>query len=217
LFLDEIGNLSLEVQVKLLRTIQERTIHRVGSNTHISVDVRILVASNEDLSEAVKDGAFREDLYHRLNEFGLHVPALRDRGDDLFLFMSLFRETANRELNRQVKDFSPKVIDIFNRYMWPGNLRELRNVVRRAVLFTPGDTIEISSIPAEMIEAVSGNGLKVSVLSDVQDLKSIHESTERQLISKTLLDTGYNKAKTARLLNIDRKTLYLKMEKYNIK
>lgn len=217
LFLDEIGNLSLEVQVKLLRAIQERTIHRVGSNNHIAVDVRIIVASNDDLSERVKDGAFREDLYHRLNEFALQVPALRDRGDDLILFMSLFRETANRELDRHVKDFSPKVIDIFNRYMWPGNLRELRNVVRRAVLFTTGDTIEISSIPAEMTEAVSGNGLKVTEMSDSQDLKSIHEKTERQLISKTLLDTGYNKAKTARLLNIDRKTLYLKMEKYNIK
>lgn len=217
LFLDEIGNLSLEVQVKLLRAIQERTIHRVGSNTHISVDVRIIVASNEDLSESVKDGAFREDLYHRLNEFALHVPSLRDRSDDLLLFMSLFRETANRELDRHVKDFSPKVVDIFYRYMWPGNLRELRNVIRRAVLFTNGDTIEISSIPAEMTEAVFGNGLKVSEMSSVQDLKSIHENTERQLISKTLLDTGYNKAKTARLLNIDRKTLYLKMEKYNIK
>jgi two-component system response regulator HydG len=217
LFLDEIANLSLEVQMKLLRAIQERKIHRVGSNTYISVDVRIIVATNDDLSERVKDGAFREDLYHRLNEFALHVPALRERGDDLALFMSLFRETANHELNRHVKDFSPKVIDVFNRYMWPGNLRELRNVVRRAVLFTTGDTIEISSIPAEMTEAVSGNGLKLSELGSVQDLKSIHESTERQLISKTLLDTGYNKAKTARLLNIDRKTLYLKMEKYNIR
>src|ERR1041385_3506370 len=213
LFLDEIGNLSPEVQVKLLRAIQERMIHRVGSNNHIAVDVRIIVATNDDLSERVKDGAFREDLYHRLNEFALHVPALRERGDDLVLFMSLFRETANRELDRHTKEFSGKVIDIFHRYMWPGNLRELRNVVRRAVLFTTGDIIEISSIPAEMTEAVSNNGLKVSELNDVQDLKSIHESTERQLISKTLLDTGYNKAKTARLLNIDRKTLYLKMEK----
>jgi two-component system response regulator HydG len=217
LFLDEIGNLSLEIQVKLLRAIQERTIHRVGSNNHISIDVRIIVASNEDLSERVQDGAFREDLFHRLNEFALHVPSLRERGNDLLMFMSLFRETANRELDRHVKEFSPKVIDIFQKYMWPGNLRELRNVVRRAVLFTTNDIIEISSIPAEMTEAVSGNGIRMAELSDVQDLKSIHENTERQLISKTLLDTGYNKAKTARLLNIDRKTLYLKMEKYNIR
>ncbi len=198
LFLDEIGNLSLEIQMKLLRALQERTIHRVGSNNHISVDVRILVASNDDLSERVKEGAFREDLYHRMNEFALHVPALRERGDDLLLFMSLFRETANLELDRHVKEFSPKVIDIFRKYMWPGNLRELRNVVRRAVLFTTGSTIEISSIPAEMTEAVSGNGIRANELNDVHDLKSIHESTERQMISKTLLDTGYNKAKTAR-------------------
>jgi len=217
LFLDEIGNLSHEIQVKLLRAIQERTIHKVGSNTNINVDVRIIVASNDELAERVKDGAFREDLYHRINEFGLQVPALRERGDDLLLFMSLFRETANRELDRHVKDFSPRVIDIFRKYMWPGNLRELRNVVRRAVLFTNGDTIEMSSIPAEMTETVSHNNLRATELNDVHDLKSIHESTERHLISKTLLDTGYNKAKTARLLNIDRKTLYLKMEKYNIK
>jgi len=217
LFLDEIGNLSNEVQVKLLRAIQERIIHRVGSNTNINVDVRIIVATNDDLAERIKGGTFREDLYHRLNEFTLHVPALRERGDDLSLFMSLFRETANRELDRDVKYFSPKVIDVFHKYMWPGNLRELRNVVRRALLFTKGDTIEMSSIPSEMSEAVSSNHLHATELSEVQDLKSIHESTERQMIAKTLLDTGYNKAKTARLLNIDRKTLYLKMEKYNIK
>jgi two-component system response regulator HydG len=218
LFLDEIGNLSNEIQIKLLRAIQERLIHRVGSNTDINVDVRIIAATNDDLAERVKAGTFREDLYHRLNEFGLHVPALRERGDDLLLFMSLFLETANRELDRHVQVFAPKVIDIFKKYMWPGNLRELRNVVRRAVLFTKGDTIEVSSIPAEMSEAISGvNTVKATELSEVQDLKSIQETTERQLIAKTLLETGYNKAKTARLLNIDRKTLYLKMEKYNIK
>jgi two-component system response regulator HydG len=219
LFLDEIGNLSHEIQVKLLRAIQERTIHRVGSNTNVNVDVRIIVATNDDLLERVKVGTFREDLYHRLNEFALHVPALRDRDDDLLLFASLFRETANRELNRNVTNISSEVMSIFRKYAWPGNLRELRNVVRRAVLFTTGDTIEQSSIPPEMIEAISAKpGLLMGEeLNGVQDLKSIQESTERQLIAKTLLDTGYNKAKTARLLNIDRKTLYIKMEKYNIK
>lgn len=219
LFLDEIGNLSQEIQAKLLRAIQERIIHRVGSNTNINVDVRIIVATNDDLSERAKDGTFREDLYHRLNEFSLHVPALRERDNDLVLFASLFRETANRELERNVTDFSPEVMNIFRKYAWPGNLRELRNVVRRAVLFTSGSTIEESSIPHEMSEAIAAKvrSLQVNEFNDVQDLKSIQESTERQLISKTLLNTGYNKAKTARLLNIDRKTLYIKMEKYNIK
>lgn len=216
LFLDEIGNLSHEIQVKLLRAIQERTIHRVGSNNHINVDVRIIVATNDDLAERVRAGTFREDLYHRLNEFALHVPSLRDRGDDLLAFMNLFRETANRELDRKAKEFSPEVIAVFKRYAWPGNLRELRNVVRRAVLFTTGSIIDLASIPPEMLEVQVPKNNKEE-FSDIKDLKSIQETTERQLIAKTLLDTGYNKAKTARLLNIDRKTLYLKMEKYNIK
>lgn len=219
LFLDEIGNLSYEIQVKLLRAIQERTIHRVGGNNNINVDVRIIVATNDDLAERAKAGTFREDLYHRLNEFTLQTPALRERGDDLLMFMDLFREIANRELDRKVKDFSPEVIATFRKYNWPGNLRELRNVVRRSILFTTGSTVDMSSIPPEMTETMvqQQQKLQKDEFSDVKDLKSIQESTERQLIAKTLLDTGYNKAKTARLLNIDRKTLYMKMEKYNIK
>lgn len=216
LFLDEIGNLSHEIQVKLLRAIQERTIHRVGSNNHINVDVRIIAATNDELTERVKNGTFREDLYHRLNEFSLHVPSLRDRGDDLLLFMDLFRVTANKELDRHVTDFSPDVLATFRKYGWPGNLRELRNVIRRAVLFTTGSTVEMAAIPPEMKE-VTIPKIQREEFPDIKDLKSIQETTERQLIAKTLIDTGYNKAKTARLLNIDRKTLYLKMEKYNIK
>lgn len=218
LFLDEIGNLSYEIQVKLLRAIQERTIHRVGSNNSINVDVRIIVATNDDLAERAKAGTFREDLYHRLNEFTLQTPALRERDNDLILFMDLFREIANRELDRKVKEFSPEVIATFRKYSWPGNLRELRNVVRRAILFTTGSVVEMSSIPPEMTESMEQQQKnQKEEFSDVKDLKSIQESTERQLIAKTLLDTGFNKAKTARLLNIDRKTLYMKMEKYNIK
>lgn len=216
LFLDEIGNLSHEIQVKLLRAIQERTIHRVGSNNNINVDVRIIAATNDELTERVRAGTFREDLYHRLNEFGLHVPSVRDRGDDLLSFMSLFRETANQELDRKVTGFSPEVIATFRKYAWPGNLRELRNVVRRAILFTTGSIIDSSAIPPEMKEFTVPK-VHREEFSDIKDLKSIQETTERQLIAKTLVDTGYNKAKTARLLNIDRKTLYLKMEKYNIR
>jgi two-component system response regulator HydG len=216
LFLDEIGNLSHEIQVKLLRAIQERTIHRLGSNHLINVDVRIIAATNDDLTERVKNGTFREDLYHRLNEFSLHVPSVRDRGDDLLLFMELFLATANKELDRNVRNFSPDVLATFRKYGWPGNLRELRNVIRRAVLFTTGSTIDMAAIPPEMKE-VTIPKIQREEFPDIKDLKSIQETTERQLIAKTLIDTGYNKAKTARLLNIDRKTLYLKMEKYNIK
>jgi two-component system response regulator HydG len=214
LFLDEIGNLSYDIQVKLLRAIQEKTIRRLGGNTDINVDVRIIVASNENLLNRTKAGTFREDLYHRLNEFGLWVPPLRERGNDLVLFASLFREMANRELNRNVKGFSREVMDVFKQYPWHGNLRELKNVIRRAALFTKGDTIEMSAIPPQMTEP---QPMVKEDLPGVQDLKSIQETTERTLIAKTLIDTGYNKAKTARLLNIDRKTLYIKMEKYNIK
>lgn len=212
LFLDEVGNLSYEVQVQLLRAIQERSVQPVGGNRQINVDVRIITATNDDLSAKVKDGKFREDLYHRLNEFKLQVNPLRERPEDLVQFVQYFIRVANRELNREIKDLDEEVWQIVKAYEWPGNLRELRNIIRRAVLLSTGSVISRKVLPAEMMSAPAD-----VQSANLYDLKALQEKNERELIVKTLADTRFNKSKTARLLNIDRKTLYLKMEKYGIK
>jgi two-component system, NtrC family, response regulator HydG len=215
LFLDEVGNLSYEVQVKLLRAIQERIIQPVGSNKEIRVDVRILTATNDDLSESVRRGQFREDLYHRLNEFMLRVPSLRERLQDFDEFLDFFRQAANLELGRKVEKFDDQVMNILKAYDWPGNLRELRNVVKRSVLLTQGDLVYVETLPNEMIMAVRNPSPKTPA-APVYDLKALQETQEREMIIKTLQEVRYNKSKAARILNIDRKTLYLKMEKYQI-
>ena len=216
LFLDEVGNLSYDVQVKLLRAIQERIISPIGSNKEIRVDVRIITATNDDLSESVRRGSFREDLFHRLNEFMLQVPALRERAIDLQEFLDFFRESANQELEKNVVGFEDDVLEIFRTYDWPGNLRELKNVVKRSVLLTTGERVPIDTLPVEMITAVRGMSTRTAPPAPIYDLKALQETQEKEMIMKTLHEVRYNKSKAARILNIDRKTLYLKMEKYNI-
>jgi len=216
LFLDEVGNLSYEVQIKLLRAIQERVIQPVGSNKEIKIDVRILTATNDDLFESVKKGNFREDLYHRINEFKLKVPSVRERHEDLEEFLDFFRESANYELERKVTGFSKEVEEIFKSYDWPGNLREMRNVVKRAVLLTSEGLISVKALPSEMLEAIRNPSLRSASPAPVYDLKALQESKEKEIIIKTLKEVRYNKSKAARILNIDRKTLYLKIEKYGI-
>src|SRR5690606_22853141 len=151
LFLDEIGNLSYDVQVKLLRALQEKVIQPVGANKTINVDVRVIAATNEDL---LGSGKFREDLYHRINEFEIIVPALRDRRGDFQQFVDFFISKANTELGRKVSELADEVTEIFNAYDWPGNLRELKNVVKRMVLLSPGSRAEISALPEEMVFAI---------------------------------------------------------------
>ncbi len=217
LFLDEVGNLSYEVQVKLLRAIQERVIQPVGSNKEIKVDVRIITATNDDLFESVKKGIFREDLYHRLNEFKLKVPAVRERSDDLDEFLTFFRESANYELGRKVTGFDEEVERILKSYDWPGNLREMKNIVKRAVLLNENGLVTTKALPSEMLEAIHNNAIpKPAADAPVYDLKALQESHEKEMIIKTLKEVRFNKSKAARILNIDRKTLYLKMEKYGI-
>jgi two-component system response regulator HydG len=215
LFLDEVGNLSYEVQVKLLRAVQERKIQPIGSNKEIAVDVRIITATNENLLNASKEGNFREDLFHRLNEFKINVPSLQQRGKDIIGFASFFREQANEELNKNVHDFSEEVLAFFQTYSWPGNLRELKNCVRRAVLLCSGEIIQLSNLPAEMLDADKKTESETVVANEF-DLKAIQEKNEREKIIQILQEVRYNKSKAAKLLNIDRKTLYAKMEKYNI-
>jgi two-component system response regulator HydG len=215
IFLDEVGNLSYDVQVKLLRAIQERIVQPIGSNKEIRVDVRILTATNDDLAESVRKGEFREDLYHRLNEFKLRVPSVKERGRDLYEFLNFFREAANDELQRNVKTFDDEVLKLFENYDWPGNLREMKNVVKRAVLLSREDRITVSALPAEMIENMRTMESREKT-AGVYDLKALQEVQEREMILKTLQEVRYNKSKAARILNIDRKTLYLKMDKYGI-
>jgi two-component system response regulator HydG len=211
LFLDEIGNLSYEVQVKLLRALQERVIQPIGSTKTIPVDVRIVAATNDDLLTSVTNGTFREDLYHRINEFKIQLPPLRNRGKDLELFINHFIEMSNKDLGRHVTRISEEATQILNQYDWPGNLRELKNVIKRMVLLTPGETAELDSLPEEMMLAIhqpqkpSGS-----------NLKAINEANEKALIQETLVKVKYNKSQAAKLLNIDRKTLYSKMERYEI-
>jgi two-component system, NtrC family, response regulator HydG len=214
LFLDEIGNLSYDVQVQLLRAIQERKVKPVGSNKEIKIDVRIIAATNEDLSQAVQKGNFREDLFHRLNEFTLYVPRLCERQEDLMPFAGYFLQQANKELNRSVKQFDEKVIDIFKSYSWPGNIREIRNVIRRAVLLTKGDIIIPDTLPNELVTA----GVTASFASAYSgdNLKEAIDKMEFEKIKTVLEKVRYNKTKAAQLLNIDRKTLYNKLKQYNI-
>lgn len=211
LFLDEVGNLSYEVQVQLLRAIQERVIQPVGSNKQIKVDVRILTATNDDLLDSVAKGDFREDLYHRLNEFKIQVPPLRNREEDLFVFVEHFMKQANHDLNRKVKFLSKEVRELFRQYEWPGNLRELKNTVRRMVLLSAGDTAQLSSLPEEMSLQT-----QKPASTPASDLRSVTEMHEKELIVETLKKVKYNKSKAAKLLNIDRTTLYNKIEKYQI-
>lgn len=212
LFLDEVGNLSYEVQVKLLRALQERVIQPLGSTKNIPVDVRIIAATNDDLLNSVSNGSFREDLYHRLNEFKIQLPPLRERGKDIELFIKHFIQQSNQQLDRQVKHLAPAAKDLLLKYDWPGNLRELKNVIKRMVLLSPGDTAEVSSLPDEMILSVNQPQRSAAT----SDLKAINEVNEKALIMETLVKVKYNKSKAAKLLNIDRKTLYSKMERYEI-
>jgi len=213
IFLDEIGNLDYEVQINLLRALQERVIQPLGSNQVIKVDVRIITATNDDLLGSVSQSRFREDLYHRLNEFKIQLPALRNRGNDFELFTEHFIDLANKELGRYVLRLSPEVLEVFKRYDWPGNLRELKNVIKRMVLLSKTEEAGIDSLPDEMIFSINQNPkAKVSE----SDLKAINEANEKTLIVETLQKVKYNKSLAAKLLNIDRKTLYSKIEKYKI-
>lgn len=206
LFLDEVGNLSYEVQVQLLRALQERKIKPVGSNNEIHVDIRVIAATNEDLVEAVKRGDFREDLYHRLNEFCIHVPRLSERGADIMIFANHFLASANEELNKEVEGFDTEVVDLFKNYDWPGNLREMKNIIKRSVLLTKDTLIRMEVMPEEMLFSSQQNK-KLSLFSKEEEENAIREALEK---------TNFNKSKAAKLLNIDRKTLYNKLKLYNI-
>jgi two-component system, NtrC family, response regulator HydG len=223
IFLDEVSNLSYETQALLLRVIQERKMKRIGGTKEILLDVRIIVASNENLAEAYRRGKFREDLFHRFNEFSIYVPPLRERRDDIMDFARFFLAKSNEELGKNFTDFEPDVVQYFLDYPWYGNLREMKNVIKRAALLSEGDRIEAKSLPLEIsnhsklifpeTRAVEdGSGSK----DNTPNLKAAAHEAEYEMILKVLKQVNFNKSKAAKLLNIDRKTLYNKMRAFDL-
>jgi two-component system response regulator HydG len=246
IFLDEIANLPYDVQVSLLRVVQERKMRRVGGTKDIDLDVRIIVASNEALwSSAQKSKLkFREDLYHRFNEFSITVPPLRERKEDIKTFSNHFLKLTNQELGKNIKGFTPEVENIFRNYIWYGNLRELKNVIKRATLLTDGDYIDVRTLPFEITnfsklqfehssaqptpEAAPQEQEEEEIITPYVShptgaaenlpnvLKAVGIDAEYELIVKVLKQVKFNKSKAAKLLNIDRKTLYNKLEQYQL-
>lgn len=205
LFLDEVGNLSYDVQVQLLRALQERKVRPLGGAHEIDVDIRLVCATNGDLASLMADGQFREDLYHRINEFTIYMPELKDRGTDIFLFADLFIKHANADLGRDVIGIDDKASERIASYAWPGNLRELNNVMRRATLLAKGKHIGLSELERSMAPS-----------TPTEPLALHDELTEQQRIEAALRATGGNKSKAAQLLAVDRKTLYNKMKRYGM-
>lgn len=211
IFLDEIGNLTYEVQMYLLRTLQEKSVRCIGEVQEREVNVRVIAASNEDLYEKVRQKKFREDLYHRLNEFKLEVPALSQRGEDIDLLASTFIAQANEQLNKHITGLSREVKQLFYRYSWPGNIRELQNVIKRACLFTPDQSlIEVQSLPLEIKD-----GIEFTPVQGPAQLKNVILEAQKNEIMKVLEQVNYNKTKAAAILKIDRKTLYNKLKEIN--
>jgi two-component system response regulator HydG len=248
IFLDEVANLSYDVQVALLRVVQERKMRRIGGNKDIDLDVRIIIASNERLLDAARKGKFREDLYHRFNEFSIEVPPLRDRKHDIMIFARHFLKLTNEELNKNIKGFSPEVESIFRTYVWPGNLRELKNVVKRATLLCDTEYImptvlpfeitnftklQFHEVPEEVSTTVQTKQYEAPPVAPVytapvmpepvynkqveineHSLKGASIDAEYEMIVEALRKANYNKSKAAKILNVDRKTLYNKMKQY---
>lgn len=206
IFLDEIGNLTYEVQVQLLRALQERKVKPIGSNQEIAINVRLISATNENLRQAIEKGDFREDLYHRINEFTIRIPDLKERKEDLLLFANHFLDLANSELQKDIIGFDNDTMQLFQSYSWPGNLRQMKNVIKYATLLATGRYITRKELPKELTENLSSH-------TNIQ-LKNVEH--ERDLIRKALQECGNNKTRAAQLLGIDRKTLYNKLKIYQL-
>jgi two-component system response regulator HydG len=219
IFLDEVANLPYENQAKLLRALQERIISRVGENKHIKVDVRLIAASNDNLLKMVDNNEFREDLYHRLNEFKILLPPLRERTEDIMEFTEHFIDRANTMFGRNVSGLDDDARRLFLDYEWPGNIRELKNVINRAVLLSDSDIIKaqglIDEIRFNRVKGTRVQGEKEQ-LNRAGNLKEATEITEKDLIISALIKCNWNKSKAAKLLSIDRKTLYNKIKHYDI-
>ena len=196
------------MQIQLLRALHERTIRPIGSNKEIQVDVRLVSATNENLEQAIEKGTFREDLYHRINEFTLRIPALKDRQEDILLFANLFLDQANREMGKQLIGFDDRACRLLQNHPWPGNLRQMKNTIRRATLLAEGSYITAKEL-SELDDPIDTHPSPAI-------LPLRNEETEKQHIIEALRQTGHNKSRAAVLLGIDRKTLYNKLKLYGI-
>ncbi|AVX20620.1 MULTISPECIES: sigma-54-dependent Fis family transcriptional regulator [Carboxydocella] len=215
-FLDEIGELPLPLQAKLLRVLQEKTIEPLGSTKSISIDTRIIAATNANLSDLVKYGKFRADLYYRLNVVAIHLPALRERKEDLPLLINYFIKKFNREYGMQIKGITKEVLDIFMHYTWPGNIRELANVIETAFNFADGELITVNDLPQSLQWPSSQNPGSLRTLFGTASLNDILDNIEKNYIVYALQICQGNKVKTAELLGISRPCLYKKLIKYGL-
>ncbi|MCB0748198.1 MAG: sigma-54-dependent Fis family transcriptional regulator, partial [Ignavibacteriae bacterium] len=213
LFLDEIGDMSLQAQAKVLRAIEEGIIERVGGNNKISVDVRIISATNKDLKSEIKEGNFREDLFHRLNVIPIKVPPLRERKNDIPLLVEHFAKKICTQNKFPIKKFSGEAIEILKNYNWSGNVRELRNIVERIIIMIPGEIISKSDVIAMLPSVESKAGDLIDISNSFQEFK---EKAEKAFIQKQLEMNNWNISKTAEILDIQRSHLYNKMKKYDI-
>jgi transcriptional regulator with PAS, ATPase and Fis domain len=221
-FLDEIGNMPMSMQMKLLRVIQERIIFRLGGKLPIPIDVRIIAATNQDLKQTIENGMFREDLFYRLNEFPLTLPPLRSRGEDIHLLAKYFLDAFSREFNKKIAGISSSAQACLDTYAWPGNVRELQAAIKRAVILAT-DWIQAEHLPAEISVTAKKRAPALMIETDLDEIRPIKEVSrevvaqiERELIQRALVRSGGNKVKTARWLGIDYKTLFNKLKQYQI-
>lgn len=216
LFLDEVGDMSLAAQAKVLRALQEGVVTRVGSGKPIRVDVRILAATNKDLPEEIREGRFREDLYHRLNVIPLEVPPLRDRREDIPMLIRHFTEVAVREAHLTPKSFSEEAIDAMQRMDWTGNVRELKNTVERLLILASGPQVTEADIELHVTGQPGAGGLSGDLLA-CRTFSEFKDSAERAFILHKLRENDWNVSETARVLEMPRSNLYKKIEKYDLK
>ena len=212
IFLDEIGEMSLHLQAKLLSVLQDKAFERVGGVKTIKVDVRIIAATNKDLQSAMKAGTFRSDLFYRLHVVPIHIPPLRERKDDLITLTDYFLKKFTAKYRKQITSITPEVIASFIQYDWPGNIRELENVLERIILMSENDTLSLDQVPSEIRVTEPMN--KTSTLKEKVD--SLSHTTEKQLIIDALNKTNQNRTKAAELLSISRRTLQKKIKEYGL-
>ncbi len=216
LFLDEIGELSQDMQVKLLRVLQERRFERVGGTEAVEVDIRIVAATNRDLEKAVAEGIFREDLFYRLNVVSIHLPPLRERREDIPFLAAHFLDKFAKENTREMKGFSPSAMDYLSAYEWPGNVRQLENVIERCVVLSSGETIGAEDLPPEIKDEESQFKSAVDLLPTKLDLSETLEKIEAAVIRRALVKADFIQVKAAELLNISKSLLQYKLKKYTI-
>jgi transcriptional regulator with GAF, ATPase, and Fis domain len=226
LFLDEIGDMSPSVQSKLLRVLEESSFERVGGTRKVTVDIRVIAATNKDLSDLIRRGEFRSDLYYRINIVNLRLPPLRERRGDIPLLVDYFVAKYARKYNRPVVGVSPEVLELWSAYDWPGNVRELQNAVNQAVLLSAGPTVDLATLTGGQAQALSraqgrddtkDGGIDVESFAGLKELRdAVVERYERRLIESVLAREGGNKSRTAEALGVTRKTLAEKMEAYGI-